>query len=63
MLRKTLFWAHLVVGITIGISLSALIVFNLILVYNAKLTQRQQEEFEDRVERYCLSEERRDRLR
>ena len=52
-----------VVGITIGISLSALIVFNLILVYNAKLTQRQQEEFEDRVERYCLSEERRDRLR
>ena len=51
-----------VVGITIGVSLSALIVFNLILVYNAKLTQRQQEEFEDRVERHCLSEEKRNRI-
>ena len=47
-----------VVGITIGVSLSALIVFNLILVYNARLTQKHQEEFEDRVERHCLSEER-----
>ena len=51
-----------VVGITIGVSLSALIVFNLILVYNAKLTQRQEEEFEDRVERHCLSEEKRNRI-
>ena len=51
-----------VVGITIGISLSALIIFNLILVYNARLTQRQEEEFEDRVERYCLSEEKRNRI-
>ena len=51
-----------VVGITIGVSLSALIVFNLILVYNAKLTARQEEEFEDRVERHCLSEEKRNRI-
>ena len=51
-----------VVGIVIAFSLSALIVFNLILVYNAKLTQRQQEEFEDRVERHCLSEEKRNRI-
>ena len=50
------------VGITIGVSLSALIVFNLILVYNAKLTARQEEEFEDRVERHCLSEEKRNRI-
>ena len=51
-----------VVGITIGVSLSALIVFNLILVYNAKLTARQEEAFEDRVERHCLSEEKRNRI-
>ena len=51
-----------VVGITIGVSLSALIVFNLILVYNARLTARQEEEFEDRVERHCLSEEKRNRI-
>ena len=51
-----------VVGIVIAFSLSALIVFNLILVYNAKLTQRHQEEFEDRVERHCLSEEKRNSI-
>ena len=47
-----------VVTVVVAFNISALVIFNLILMYNGYREERENEIFEDRVERYCLQRER-----